>query len=439
MTRAELVSACLPDLASEQAHLAWLLGGAREQVPGCPEQAGAMGCGQAASPHVATCAVLDFARSGLMHLTGPPGGVPLAPDAPVMARVALVAEAIGALTADPGEPVRLDIAHLLAGRAALQGWQRRGRVSANGTCRLLRAADGWFAVNLARPEDLRSVPAVVGHELHADAWAELARHAARCGAAEMAAAAQLVGIPAAVLGAEPPVPLRLRRLGPPGQAPKLALDLSAMWAGPLCARILNQAGWHVLKIEDSRRPDGARSGPTAFYRSLHDGIPALRLDFGTTSGRAELGRLARLAGVVVESTRPRALRRLGLVMEDWLAAAPGRVWVSVTGYGRDDPLQRVAFGDDAAVAGGLVARAADGTPVFCGDAIADPVTGMTAGLAALAATADGGGWLADVAMAGVCADLARPSAGPLHQHVIRPDAGGWTVRHGDSVAAVGAW
>ena len=84
----------------------------------------------------------------------------------------------------------------------------------------------------------------------------------------------------------------------------------------------------------------------------------------------------------------------------------------MTGYGRDDPLQRVAFGDDAAVAGGLVARAADGTPVFCGDAIADPMTGLTAGLAALVAAADGGGWLADVAMTGVCADLARPWPGP---------------------------
>jgi hypothetical protein len=296
-----------------------------------------------------------------------------------------------------------------------------------------------LTVNLCRPEDLRSVPAVVGHELHADAWHELSRHAADRAAAEMAAAAQLVGIPAAVLGASAPLALRLRRLGPPGEAPKLALDLSAMWAGPLCARILHQAGWHVLKIEDNRRPDGARSGPAAFYRSLHDGIPALRLDFGTASGRAELGRLAELAGVVVESSRPRALRRLGLVAGDWLAAAPGRVWVSVTGYGRDDPLQRVAFGDDAAVAGGLVAWAADGTPVFCGDAIADPVTGMTAGLAALAATADGGGWLADVAMAGVCADLARPSVGPECAHVIRNDAAGWTVRHGDSIATVRAW
>lgn len=439
MTRAEQASACLPDLEAERAHLAGLLSGSPEQFPDCPEQAGAIGSGQGMSSEVASCAVLDWARSGLMHLTGPPGGVPLAPHAPVMARVALVAEAIARLTAGCGHTVRLDVGHLLAGRAALQGWQRRGRTSANGTCRLLHADDGWVAVNLGRPEDLRSVPAVVGHELHADAWDELARHAARCGAAELAAAAQLVGIPAAVLGAGLPLPLRLPRLGPPGEAPKLTIDLSAMWAGPLCARVLQRAGWHILKIEDSRRPDGARSGPAAFYRSLHDAIPTLRLDFGTASGRAELSRLARLAGVVIESSRPRALRGLGLVAEDWLAAAPGRIWVSVTGYGRDDPLQRVAFGDDAAVAGGMVAWAADGTPVFCGDAIADPLTGMTAALAALAATAAGGGRLADVAMAGVCADLARPSGGPLHDHVIRKDAGGWTVRHGDNSAAVRAW
>ena len=164
----------------------------------------------------------------------------------------------------------------------------------------------------------------------------------------------------------------------------------------------------MLKVEDARRPDGARSGPKAFYASLHGGIPAVRLDFGSAPGRAELARLAAQAGVVVESSRPRALRRLGVVAEDWLAAAPGRVWVSVTGYGRDDPSQRVAFGDDAAVAGGLVAWVGDGTPVFCGDAIADPLTGLLAGLAVLAADAAGGGWLVDVAMARVCADLARP-------------------------------
>ena len=292
------------------------------------------------------------------------------------------------------------------------------------------------------------MPAVVGRELRAGAWEELTLHAADRPAAEVAAAAQLVGIPAAVLGADSGPPVRLIRLGQPGQPSQasrggqvgpLVLDLSAMWAGPLCARILRQAGWRVLKVEDSRRPDGARSGPAAFYASLHDGIPAVRLDFGTASGRAELGRLAARAGVVVESSRPRALRGLGVVAEDWLASAPGRIWVSVTGYGRDDPAQRAAFGDDAAVAGGLVARATDGTPVFCGDAIADPLTGLLAGLAALAASAAGGGWLVDVAMAGVCADLARPGGGPEYEHLVSRDRSGWVVRHGDSAAAVRAW
>jgi crotonobetainyl-CoA:carnitine CoA-transferase CaiB-like acyl-CoA transferase len=228
----------------------------------------------------------------------------------------------------------------------------------------------------------------------------------------------------------------------------------------------------VLKVEDVHRPDGARSGPPAFYADLHAGSRTVILDFGSAQGRAELSRLAGQAGVVVESSRPRALRRLGLVAEDWLSASPGRVWVSVTGYGRLDPQQRVAFGDDAAAAGGLVAWAADGTPMFCGDAIADPLSGLHAALSVLAALVAGGGWLVDVAMAGVCADLARPTAAPAWPHVISPgrargaDRGavmgatdraqeaamaggearaagaggaGWKVRHGEVTEPVRSW
>ena len=74
--------------------------------------------------------------------------------------------------------------------------------------------------------------------------------------------------------------------------------------------------------------------------------------------------------------------------------------------------------------------AADGTPVFCGDAIADPLTGLYAALAALAARAAGGGVLVDVAMAGVSADIARTRPGPLLPHVIRQAGEGWIVSHG---------
>jgi len=315
---------------------------------------------------------------------------------------------------------------------------------------MLRAADGWLAVNLARPDDLRSVPAVLGRSLAgsdcpdalvaADAvWDELRAAASSRPAAELAAAAQAVGIPASALGGDCPPPVAATRLGSAGAAPRLVLDLSAMWAGPLCAGILGRAGWRVLKVEDVRRPDGARSGPPAFYADLHAGSQTVILDFGSARGRAELARLAGRAGIVIESSRPRALRQLGLIAEDWLSASPGRVWVSVSGYGRPDPQQRVAFGDDAAVGGGLVAWAPDGTPVFCGDAIADPLSGLHAAVAALSGHAAGGGWLMDVAMAGVCADLARPG-GPAWPHVISRTSGpGWTGRHGDVTERVRSW
>jgi hypothetical protein len=410
-----LTAACQPDLAAEREHLAALL-------PSDASPAGPAGDGE--------CAVLAWARSGLMSLTGPAPGPPLAPAAPVLPRAALLAGAIGELASRRGARVSVDLPAVLSRRAAFNSWSRGGGTSANRTCRLVRAADQWLAVNLARPDDVRSVPAMLGRDLAGDPWAELRADAATRPAAEVAARAQLLGIPAAVVAEAVPAPVRFRQLGSPGTQAGLVLDLSALWAGPLCTSILRQAGWRTLKVEDARRPDGARSGPAHFYASLHSGGGAVQLDLGSPAGRAELLRLACHAAVIVESSRPRALRGFGLIAEDWLGAAAGRVWVSITGYGRDDAAQRVAFGDDAAVAGGLVARAPDGTPVFCGDAIADPLTGIFAALAVLAATTAGGGMLADVAMAGVCADLVRPGAGPLHPHEIRPDASGWSVSHG---------
>ena len=444
----QLPAACLPDPGSEQVHLAGLLPAGTVSidvsVPAAPPVRASSGCPAGSSdavPEAADCAVLAWARSGLMALTGCASGPPLSPAAPVVTRVHAVASAIAELASEQERALELDVHEVLTGRAAEAGWQRRGSVSANGTCRLLPAADGWLAVNLARPVDVRSVPAVLGRDLAGDPWAELRADAACRPAAELAAAAQLVGIPAAVLGGDAPAPLRLIALGPraaPPSAQGLVVDLSAMWAGPLCASILRRAGWRVLKVEDSRRPDGARFGLPRFYADLHAGQPAVRLDFGSAAGRSELHRLADKAAVVIESSRPRALRRLGLIAEDWLRASPGRIWVSVTGYGRDDPQQRVAFGDDAAVAGGLVAYGPDGAPVFCGDAIADPMTGLYAGLAALAAHAAGGGALVDVAMAGVSADIARTSAEPLLPHVISQAGERWVVSHGALTEAVQA-
>jgi hypothetical protein len=57
------------------------------------------------------------------------------------------------------------------------------------------------------------------------------------------------------------------------------------------------------------------------------------------------------------------------------------------------------------VAGGLVGTSADG-PVFCGDAIADPLTGLEATSAVTESLARGGGELIHVSMAETAAGYA---------------------------------
>ena len=108
--------------------------------------------------------------------------------------------------------------------------------------------------------------------------------------------------------------------------------------------------------------------------------------------------------------RTALLHDLVPVAEQLLESPNGpQVWISITGHGRrDGGGQRVAFGDDAAVAGGLVVWDERG-PCFCADAIADPVTGVTAATAALTALNTGRRWLLDIAMSDVAADLAGPT------------------------------
>ncbi|MEU8139118.1 CoA transferase [Streptodolium elevatio] len=324
---------------------------------------------------------------------------------PFVGRLEAIARDFTRLTGTP-----VDVATELFLRAELAGYRPPGRTSANGSCHLVPASDGWAAVNLARPDDAAALPALyalLGADVP-DTEAPVAglREAARERTADqVASAAQLLGTPAAGLGsvrdgsrAVYEVQHGERRVR--GLSGLRVVDLSALWAGPLCARLLGQAGARVTKVESTTRPDGARRGSPAFYRRLHEGHESLVVDFASGA----LPAIVAEADVVIEASRPRALRRLGVVAEDFLAARPGRLWIGITGYGRDD--DRVAFGDDAAVAGGLVGRDASGDPVFLGDAMADPVTGILAAHAAARALAEGGGRLVSVAMANCAAWLA---------------------------------
>jgi crotonobetainyl-CoA:carnitine CoA-transferase CaiB-like acyl-CoA transferase len=160
-------------------------------------------------------------------------------------------------------------------------------------------------------------------------------------------------------------------------------------------------GVAVTKIESAHRPDGARHGSPRFWDRLNAGKENVTLDFTTEAGRRELHERLDDAAVVVSASRPRAFEHLGIAPDPFVR--DGAVWVSITGYGTLGPdRDRVAFGDDAAVAGGLaVAAGGAAEPVFVGDAVADPLSGLVAAHTAAQLVGSGTAAFVDVCMAGV--------------------------------------
>src|SRR5438270_8622695 len=280
---------------------------------------------------------LEWAASGGMHLTGLPTSAPLAPCAAVLAPARATAAEIGVRTGAWGRAVAVDVPSVLFARAASGGLQRAGRTSAGGTCRLPEARDGWVAINLSRQDDVDCVPALLGRDVGVDPWNELAVAARVTAASAIVDSAQLLGMPAAVLGdAGNNVKATLERIGQAASPHKrpLVVDLSAMWVGPLCARLLGDAGARVVKVESRDRPDGARAGDVAFYDWLHAGHESVALDFADPSDLRGLHALLGAADVIVEASRPRALRQLGIDAQSVVRNRAGVTWVSITGYGQ---------------------------------------------------------------------------------------------------------
>jgi hypothetical protein len=385
-------------------------------------------------------AQLAWARSGAMSLTGPAGGAPRPAPGPLAAFAARQVRALA--TASGSDALHaVDGALLLGERAALAGLSRRGRVSPGGSCRLLRGADGWLAVNLARPDDRSLLPAWLESDpmrFGPDPWPGVEAHCAERPVDVLVERARLCGIPVAPAAQRvtpAPAPHRVASRGPERAPPRRlrVVDLSSLWAGPLCGQLLGLAGAEVIKVESRARPDGARFGPPAFFALMNGRKRERTLDLHTREGVRELDALLREADVVVESARPRALRQLGIDAEAVVAETPGLVWVSITGYGREN--EAVAFGDDVACAAGLaIASGEPDAPLFCADAIADPLAGVHAARIAWETRQRGGGALLDVALRDVAAHAAD---GPVEDARVLRSGESWALEtaHGRTPVA----
>lgn len=335
----------------------------------------------------------DWAGSGAMALTGRADG----PDLQSVGRPATVARG-AALAYELLTGARVDGAALLGERAALMGLRRQGAVSAGEGTRLLRGIDGWWALNLARDRDL--VPALIEGAGTGDAWQDVIAWSRARTVRDVVSRCCLLGMAAAGLGetARPGSPWRIthRPAAVDGRRRPRVINLGALWAGPLAANLLGLAGAEVIDVEARSRPDPVRDSAPEFHRLLHEGHAHCWIDL---SDAGELRALLAEADVVIEASRPRALRALGADADSVLADDRARTWLRITGHRDPD---RIAFGDDAAVAGGLVAWDG-GQPVFAGDAVADPLTGLLGALAVVGTYSRDRTTIIDIALADAAA------------------------------------
>ncbi|WP_051423172.1 CoA transferase [Arthrobacter sp. MA-N2] len=261
----------------------------------------------------------------------------------------------------------------------LQPHEAQPGMTLRGGGRILKAADGWLAVNLPRDSDWELVPALSMGAVGPGDEGALAEWTAQQTRRDVVERSALLGlavgaIPRAGTTRSHPSPYDFRAdkqtAQPARPLPSLTvMDLSRLWAGPLAGALMASAGANVVKVESLTQPELSVPEDAAFAHRLNGGKELLQLDF---RDRAALGQTLAQADVVIASTRQRAFNSLGLRQR------PGQLWISISAYGgHEDPNQRVGYGDDAAAEAGVVCWHQD-IPHFAGDALADPVTGLLA-------------------------------------------------------------
>ena len=187
------------------------------------------------------------------------------------------------------------------------------------------------------------------------------------------------------------------------------LDLSRIWAGPYCTKLLADMGAEVIKMESMRVYDSHR-GPVSpapgiaaypdsdpgeepwnrngWFNCLHMSKYGITLELTEERGRRVFERLVSISDVVVENFRRGSLARLGYTYETLKQVRPDLIYASMPAFGNSGPWQNyVAYGIGQEQLSGMAhmtGYAYDG-PMKSGINHGDPITGSHAAGVLLAA------------------------------------------------------
>jgi len=187
------------------------------------------------------------------------------------------------------------------------------------------------------------------------------------------------------------------------------LDLSRIWAGPYCTKLLADMGAEVVKMESLRVYDSHR-GPVApargvvsypdaepgedpwnrngWFNCLHMSKYGVTLELTQDAGRRVFEQLVSVSDVLIENFRQGSLERLGYTYDTLRQFRPDLIYVSMPAFGNTGPWKDyVAYGIGQEQLSGMAhmtGYAGDG-PMKSGINHGDPITGSHAAGVVLAA------------------------------------------------------
>ena len=129
------------------------------------------------------------------------------------------------------------------------------------------------------------------------------------------------------------------------------VDLTRQLPGPFCTRLLADFGARIIKVEDPRGGDPARSMPPLqdgvgiYFRFLNHGKESVALDLKDAAARGALDAILGRADVCVEGFKPETARALGVDGRSLLQRFPRLVHCSISGYGQSGPYAEAAGHD----------------------------------------------------------------------------------------------
>lgn len=176
------------------------------------------------------------------------------------------------------------------------------------------------------------------------------------------------------------------------------LDLTNVLAGPFCGYQLARMGAEVIKVENPKGGDLARSlgadaemsrrGMGLSFVAVNAGKQSVAIDLKDPAGKEVFLDLVGTADVVVENFRPNVMKRLGLDYEILSARNPRIVYCAISGFGQTGPWSgRPAYDQIVQGLAGVMSVTGDeqSAPLRVGFPICDTVGGITAAFAISAA------------------------------------------------------